>query len=84
MSEEQFEAAMQILQHGVCRWNVEDFWKLLHEEKDYHGTDSDHRFVNKQFKEWTANPFKFLMGLDPAYRHHLFEKAKESLVAALA
>ena len=84
ISEDQFEGALQVLQHGVCRWDVDDFWKLLYEDKDPYGNGHDEKYIDKKFKEWTANPPKFLMGLDTPSRHHLFKKAKESLTAALA
>ena len=84
ISEEQFDGVLQIIQFAVCHWAVEDFWSIFHEEKDYHGTDYDHKLVNKQFKEWTKNPFKFVMSLDVAYRHHFFEKAREQLQKALS
>ena len=83
ISEEQFEGMLQILQHGVCRWNEEDFWKLLYEDKDPHGNGHDEKYITKKFKEWTANPLKFLMGLDTAYQRHLFRTARDSLVAAM-
>jgi hypothetical protein len=79
----QFKDASQVIQFAVCHWNIEDFWNVLFEHKDFHGDTHDNKYVTKQFKEWSKNPFEYIMSMDVVMREHFFDTSKEQLNKAL-